>query len=148
MTNFEKMNEKELLQAYRGYLKMAKTGAVGEDDFDGLFRRAIDEQSKEHPGRGVINATQDLLAAIANRWFEEHSQAEEVLVAGTEVWYVNKDEGCLEHGVVETVYYKEGNLDSIGVNFPDSNDYDVFDGSALGRSLFRSELQAKERLTQ
>ena len=74
LTNFEKLNEKELLQAYRGYLKMAKTGAVGEDDFDGLFRRAIDEQSKEHPGRGVINATQDLLAAIANRWFEEHSQ--------------------------------------------------------------------------
>ena len=41
--DFKKLSDNELLQAYQGYLKLEKTGAVGPDDFDGIFRRAIDE---------------------------------------------------------------------------------------------------------
>ena len=41
--DFKKLSERELLQAYRGYKKLATTGTVGEDDFGGVFRRAIDE---------------------------------------------------------------------------------------------------------
>ena len=38
MKKFDDMSEKELLQAYRGCMKLMETGAVGEEDFDGIFR--------------------------------------------------------------------------------------------------------------
>ena len=69
--DFKKLSDNELLQAYQGYLKRRKTGAVGPDDFDGIFRRAIDEC----PGSYKVIATEKaLLEEIASRWFAEHNQ--------------------------------------------------------------------------
>lgn len=61
--DFKKLSDNELLQAYQGYLKRRKTGAVGPDDFDGIFRRAIDEC----PGSYKVIATEKaLLEEIAS----------------------------------------------------------------------------------
>ena len=45
--DFNKLSDKDLLQAYRGYCKAAETGTVGEDDFDGIFYMAVDEREKK-----------------------------------------------------------------------------------------------------
>ena len=69
--DFKKLSNIDLLQAYQGYLKLEKPGAVGPDDFDGIFRRAIDEC----PGSYKVIATEKaLLEEIASRWFAEHNQ--------------------------------------------------------------------------
>lgn len=148
MKKFDDMSEKELLQAYRGCMKLMETGAVGEEDFDGIFRQAIDERSVEQPGYGVIHATNELLVALSKRWFNEHCLADMMLTVGTILWYADEESGNIERGIVNTVNYKEGNLDSFGVDFPDSNDFDVFAGSALGTCFFPSEAQAKKKILQ
>lgn len=144
--NFKDLSDSELLNAYKGYQMLAKTGAVGEEDFGGIFRRAIDEREAEKRGYGLINAANELLAVLAEKWFTEHAAAETALTPGTELWRVDEETGEVERAVVTTVQYQEGKLESFGADFPDSGDFDEFFGSALGSSFFRSEAQAKLHL--
>lgn len=76
--DFSKLTKEDLLQAYRGYLKLSETGAVGEEDFDGIFRKAIDESDVSIGGK-VVTTCQALIAEIAKRWFAEHNQQPEPL---------------------------------------------------------------------
>lgn len=140
---FNELSGKELLLAYRGYQLLKNTGAVGEADFDGLFRKAIDEAEAEHPGFGVINATNELMLVIAEKWVAEQELANDMLSPGDTLWYTDEDTGGIERAIVCTVQYKNGKLDSFSAEFPDSGDFDEFFGSALGSCFFRSETQAK-----
>lgn len=139
---FSDLSDKDLMMAYKGYKMMEETGAVGCDDFGGIFRKAIDECGAQNPGFGVINATNELLRTLADKWVEEHSIADDVLTVGTQLWYVDES-GDIERAVVCTVQYKNGKLDSFSAEFPDSDDFDEFFGSALGSCFFRSETQAR-----
>lgn len=140
--DFKNLSEKELLQAYRGYRKVMDTGAVSENDFDGIFRKAIDEQSGS-AGLHLPMASANLLAEMAERWYNEHQFADTMLTVGTELWYVDEDTGEIERAVVVTVNYKDGKLDSFGAEFPESDDFDEFYGHAFGSCFFSSEAQAK-----
>ena len=145
--DFKNLSEKDLLMAYEGYKLVEKTGAVGEDDFDGIFRRAIDER-KELAGGGVFNAAAELKSVLAEKWFEEHKMLDEMLTPGTDLWYVDEEDGTIEHAVVATVDYKNGKLDSFSAEFPDTDDFDEFYGSALGSCFFRSEEAAKRAILE
>ena len=140
---FNELSEKELLLAYKGYRMLKETGAVAETDFGGLFRKAIDECEKEHTGFGIINAANELMFAIAEKWVAEHELAETMLTPGTTLWYADEDTGSVERAIVCTVQYKDDKLYSFSAEFPDSDDFDEFVGSALGSCFFRSEAQAK-----
>lgn len=70
----------------------------------------------------------------------------EPLEKGMRVWYVYEDTGEIEEGEVVSVHYKEGKLDSFGVNFIPSGDFDEFFGSAWGDCFFGSPEQAKAAL--
>lgn len=144
--NFNTLSEAELLSAYKGYQLLEKTGAVGENDFDGVFRKAIDEAEAEHPGFGIINATNELMLAIAKKWVAERELISGMLSPNDVIWYADDDTGKIEKAVVQNVQYKDGKLDSFSAEFPDSNDFDEFLGSALGTCFFRTEAQAKLRL--
>lgn len=144
--NFKDLSDSELLNAYKGYQMLAKTGAVGEEDFGGIFRRAIDEREAEKRGYGLVNAANELLAVLAEKWFTEHAAAETVLTSGTELWRVDDETGEIERAVVVAAHYHEDELESFSVDFPDCGDFDEFFGSALGSSFFRSEAQAKLHL--
>lgn len=148
MKKFDDMSERELLQAYRGCMKLMETGAVSETDFDGIFRQAIDERSAERPGYGVIHATNELLVALSRRWFNEHCQADTTLTVGTILWYADEESGNIERGIVRIVNYREGELDSFGVDIPDGNKFKTFTGLAFGTKVFPSEAQAKEKILQ
>lgn len=140
--DFKKLSERELLQAYRGYKKLATTGTVGEDDFGGVFRRAIDECDSDI-GVKVTDTIMALLQELSERWFQEHDLVDSMLTVGKTLWYANKETGEVERAVVESVNYENGKLESFGANFPESNDWDLFFGSALGDVFFQSEAQAK-----
>lgn len=84
--DFKKLSEKELLQAYRGYKKLATTGTVGEDDFGGVFRRAIDECDSDI-GVKVTDTIMALLQELSERWFQEHDLVDSMLTVGKTVYY-------------------------------------------------------------
>lgn len=145
--DFKNLSEKELLQAYRGYRKVMDTGAVSENDFDGIFRKAIDEQDGS-AGLHLPMASANLLAEMAERWYNEHQFVDTMLTVGTELWYVDEDTGEIERAVVVTVNYKDGKLDSFSAEFPESDDFDEFYGHAFGSCFFSSETQAKMKLAK
>lgn len=146
--DFNKLSDKDLLQAYRGYCKAAETGTVSEDDFDGIFYMAVDEREKRCKGLGIPATTLDLLSEIAQRWYNEHQFVDTMLTVGTELWYVDEDTGEIERAVVATVSYKDGKLDSFSAEFPESDDFDEFYGHAFGSCFFSSEAQAKMKLAK
>ena len=146
--DFNKLSDKDLLQAYRGYCKAAETGTVGEDDFDGIFYMAVDEREKRCKGLGIPATTLDLLSEIAQRWYNEHQFVDTMLTVGTELWYVDEDTGEIERAIVATVSYKDGKLDSFSAEFPESDDFDEFYGHAFGSCFFSSETQAKMKLAK
>ena len=144
---FSDLSEKDLMMAYKGYKMLKETGAVGNNDFGGIFRKAIDEYGIQNPGFGVINATNELMLAIAEKLVAERELADGMLSPGDTLWYTDEDTGGIERAVVCTVQYKDGKLYSFSAEFPDSDDFDEFVGSALGSCFFRSETQAKLRIS-
>lgn len=143
--DLKNMSRHELLQAYRGYELLMQTGSVGPNDYDGLFRKLIDEQNNQTPGNGIVNASLVLLQEISARWIADTELSEAVIRVGTPLWYVDEETGNIEKAIVETVNYKDGVLDSFGAEF-DNGDFDVFEGSAIDDCFFRSEQQAIQSL--
>ena len=74
-------------------------------------------------------------------------QRSEMLKAGPTVYYVD-DNGKIERGVVTSVSYDKGKLESFGIEFPESNDFDEFYGEAWGDCFFGSEEEALDRLRE
>lgn len=146
MMDLKQFTQQELLQTYRGYEMLMRTGAVGSEDFDGIFRNLIDERNDLTPGLGVADASLALLQEIAVRWAAVAEQEDAMIRVGTHLWYVNKDTGEIEEAVVETVSYKNGALDSFGAQFA-NDDFDVFEGSAVDSCFFRSEQRAVQALS-
>ena len=74
-------------------------------------------------------------------------QRSEMLKTGATVYYVD-DDGKIERGVVTGVCYDKGRLESFGVEFPESDDFDEFWGNAWGDCFFSSEEEALDRLRE
>lgn len=136
---FENLSDADLSLAYRGYLKLEETGGVSQEDFGGIMRNAIDHL-------GLPSAISELHRTLAARWYESQKTVDDMLEVGTKLWYVDEDDGTIEPAIVTSVEYKDGKLDGFGAEFPESDDFDVFYGSALGHSFFRTELLAKQFL--
>lgn len=67
---------------------------------------------------------------------------------GTKAWYVDYAEYALEKATTSLVVFKEGKCDSISLSFPDTDEFDEFDGSALGTYVFFSEETARQALDE
>ena len=74
-------------------------------------------------------------------------QRSEMLKAGPTVYYVD-DNGKIERGVVTGVCYDKGKLESFGIEFPESGDFDEFYGEAWGDCFFGSKEDALDRLRE
>ena len=74
-------------------------------------------------------------------------QRSEMLKTGPTVYYVDND-GKIERGVVTSVCYDKGKLESFSVEFPESDDFDEFFGEAWGDCFFGSEEEALDRLRE
>lgn len=130
----KELTDKELFVVY---------DAISNDKSDGneLCQKVIQEYGN------AAFASENVKDEVLQRWSEEQQAMSRVLMAGDKVWYANKEYGEVERGIVDTVYYKNGKLETIGVNFPDSGDFDELIGEALGSTLFRSQKEAMDCLT-
>lgn len=116
---FSRFSSEKLKLAYQGYRKMAETGAVGEEDFGGVFRTAIDDMNKATASYGIINATNDLLAEIAQRWYTDktvESACGKETVQPQPTTYGNLAK-MLQSGAV---YVEFTDMDSVSFDGPDN----------------------------
>ena len=113
-----------------------------------MARKAVDAWNGTdtyHQAATIITMLVDELEKVYKE-IECTSFSNSPLLKGDDIWYVDVDEGEIEHGKVFLATYKNGVLESISVDFVESEDFDEFDGSALGESLFIREEDAKNAI--
>ena len=64
---------------------------------------------------------------------------------GDDIYYVDSDNGEVEHGKIFSVAFKDGEVDSFSVDF-DCGDFDEFSGGALGVHYFINKEDAETAL--
>ena len=130
----------DLNAAYKDIVAFRNTGVCP----DGKLRelelvvRGVMEQKSE-----VFRHTEDyILMEMARRFYNITNNEDYASISiGDPIYYLDSDSGEVEAGTVHGVYFKNGTVETISVNFED--DFDEFDGSGLGRSLFRSKEAAR-----
>lgn len=82
----------------------------------------------------------DCLQEITKRFvtYVDTKEQYDLIHDGVECWYWDKDYGEPSHGKILGVNWKDGKIDSFGVEF-DEDDFDEFSYEALGFSVFLSE---------
>ena len=66
---------------------------------------------------------------------------------GDDIWYADEEENFVEHGVIDSVLIKGDKVESFAVIF-DDGDFDVFDGSGLGKHYFMEKQSAEDALVR
>ena len=135
-----KFSTEDLNNAYKDIVQFRNTGICP----DGKLRelelvvRDVMEQESE-----VFRHTEDyILMEMARRFYNiTNSDDYTSIQIGDPIYYLDSDSGEIEPGTVHGVYFKNGKVETISVNF--ENDFDEFDGDGLGRSLFRSQEAAR-----
>lgn len=80
-------------------------------------------------------------------WLQQQSECGTVdIKKGTPIWYVDFDSCEIEQGTVFSVRYDKDRLASFAVEFAD--DFDEFQGEALGVVFFLSESAAQAALVR
>ena len=76
---------------------------------------------------------------IANKLIAAANEQEDYLSlkAGDTLYYIDKEEGICETAIIVSIHIDENNtVQDFSAEFPESNDFDEFYGSALGHSFF------------
>ena len=66
---------------------------------------------------------------------------------GDDVWYVDYEENNVEHGIITSVTYKDGEVYAFFVEW-DYGDADEYDGQGLGRHYFLKQSNALDELRE
>lgn len=130
----------DLNAAYKDIVAFRNTGVCP----DGKLRemelvvRGVMEQKSE-----VFRHTEDyILMEMARRFYNiTNNEDYASMKIGDPIFYLDSDNGEIEKGSVHGIYFKNGKVDTVSVDFQD--DFDEFDGDGLGRSLFRTEDAAR-----
>lgn len=85
------------------------------------------------------------LQEIVNRWLRYVNFSSLVLKPNDDIFYVDFDNGGIEHGHVVLPAYVEGKLDSFSVEW-DNDDFNVYSGHSLGTYYHLTEQAAREAL--
>lgn len=86
--------------------------------------------------------------SLINRLIAEMNETEDYLSlkAGDTIYYVDTEEGYVEEGKIFSIHIKGEKVDEFFVEFPGSDDFDGFDGKALGKSFFIDRSRAEDAL--
>jgi ribosomal protein L35AE/L33A len=126
----------DLNAAYKDIVTFRETGVCPEGKLREieLAVRNVMEQISE-----VFQHTEDyVLMEMARRLYNAtNSDDYASLRAGAPICYLDSDSGEVERGIVHGVYFEKGKITTVSIDFED--DFDEFDGKALGHSLFLSE---------
>lgn len=120
LNGIRKEHEKRILELKRDMVKSNLEEAKKQ------YNKAMEEYLKYTDGGTNVS--------------EDYSQ----IRSGTEIWYVDFDESCVEHGVIQTVSFKDDKVDCFGVKW-DDGDFDVYDGSGLGTYYFLNKKNADKK---
>lgn len=130
----------ELNAAYKDIVEFRNTGICPDGKLRELelIVRGVMEQKSE-----VFRHTEDyILMEMARRLYNAtNSDDYASLRAGAPICYLDSDSGEVERGIVHGVYFENGKITTVSIDFED--DFDEFDGKALGHSLFLSEEAAR-----
>lgn len=130
----------ELNAAYKDIVQFRNTGVCPDGKLREIEKvvRDVMEQKSE-----VFRHTEDcILMEMARRFYNiTNTDDYTSLKIGDPICYLDSDSGDVEKGTVHGIYFKDGKVETISVNFED--DFDEFDGVSLGKSLFRSEEAAR-----
>ena len=130
----------DLNAAYKDIVHFRETGVCP----DGKLRaiEAVVREAMERTGEVFRHTESYILMEMARRFYNITSMDDYAsLKTGDDIYYLDSDSGEIEKGSVHSIHLQNHQVDTIGVNF--GNDFDVFDGAGLGRSLFRSAEAAK-----
>lgn len=58
------------------------------------------------------------------------------LKKGDVLYLANTDDGIVEKAIVSSVHTEGGRVGSFRVDFPETGDYDEYEGSTLGKNFF------------
>lgn len=91
-----------------------------------------------------LDRLKELVEKDRNSAFAPYSKFSE---KGQEVWYWDSENG-ISRGIIDFVNidFYDNSLNEFGVDFPDENDFDVFNGSVWGTCIVASKEAALERL--
>ena len=86
--------------------------------------------------------------ALVNSIIAKLNETEDYLSlkAGDTIYYVDTEEGYVEEGKIFSIHIKGEKVDEFFVEFPESNDFDGFDGKALGKTFFIDKSCAEDAL--
>lgn len=152
------LSDEQVLVLYKQWKEFRHHTGFITDEMPQL-REMVDAYSSTLEKLGVntspVHVVDDFLTEeIADRWAQiiESKGASPLLSVsfpvpeGTPAWYVDFDRNELERATTSLVVFKDGKCDSISLNFPDTDDFDEFIGSALGRDVFFSKQAAQDAL--
>lgn len=130
----------DLNAAYQDIVQFRNTGVCPDGklrELELVVREVMEQQSE------VFRHTEDYILMEMARRFYNITNADDYtsLKMGDPIYYLDSDSGEIEDGTVYGVYFENGKVTTISVNF--DKDFDEFDGNGLGRCLFRSKEATK-----
>ena len=135
MIDIKNFSNLDLHNAYIGYLHLQQTGTISPEYGNSCFYNMVKEY-------GLINAISILFTEMARRWDSIFANSTSPLEVNDKIYYVYPD-GEIESGIVDSVFYEAGILESFSVHF-DSGDFDVLYAYALGTSCFKTIEEATQ----
>ena len=91
-----------------------------------------------------IELSQEDALKLAESIFSTATEDYTTLKKGDPIYYVDDEEHFVEEGVIFGVERSDGKIESFAVDFKD--DFDEFNGKALGVCFFRSKELAEHRM--
>lgn len=106
------------------------------------FEQRIQKITKTSGGEMLREAEYAVIYEMARRFFNRQRDIEKIsrLKNGDTVWYGDPDDE-VEKGTIENIVWKNGKIDSFGVDF--GYDFDEFCADAIGSSIFLTEEEAQ-----
>lgn len=95
-----------------------------------------------------VKLTQEEALKLAKMIFETAKDDFSTIKVGDHIWYADADEHILEEGEIVNVERNDRTFEvkAFGVHFIESNDFDEFNGCALGDCFFLSKEIAALRM--
>lgn len=130
----------DLNAAYKDIVQLRDTGVCPAGklrELELVVRTAMEAENEV-----FRHAEEYILMEMARRFYNITNTDDYASIQmGDPIYYLDSDSGEIEPGTVHGIYFKNGTVDTISVNFKD--DFDEFSGTGLGKSLFRSKEAAR-----
>lgn len=140
------MTENELCDLYSEIADYRKKGYLVEGTKLELLENEFANNSSGTDGDNMRLVEDTILFEIGRRYSSMILfDSGELPKQGDDIWYVDFENGVLEHGKVFIVTFQDSKLDTFSINFDDGS-FDVLDGSGFNNYYFINKKIAEAKL--